>query len=161
MASGAHTTDIKLVRCRDALPDDLLGVSEIEQASFAAPWSLETYRSELGANPYARLVVALDEHNKPIGFIDYYVTFTSASIARLAVRKEYRHHGVASRLIREMISRFPKAGPEEVEAITLEVRASNEGAIAFYRKNGFERIAVKAGYYPDGGDALYMVRRLF
>jgi ribosomal-protein-alanine N-acetyltransferase len=42
----------------------------------------------------------------------------------------------------------------------LEVRADNEPAIALYRREGFERIAVRRRYYePEGVDAWIMRRR--
>ena len=46
-------------------------------------------------------------------------------------------------------------------SVLLEVRSDNAPAIAFYRRHGFERIAVRRGYYqPEGADAWVMRRSL-
>jgi ribosomal-protein-alanine N-acetyltransferase len=49
---------------------------------------------------------------------------------------------------------------EPVSWITLEVRPSNQAACALYLKNGWQQVTIKKGYYPDGEDALYMVRSI-
>jgi ribosomal-protein-alanine N-acetyltransferase len=42
--------------------------------------------------------------------------------------------------------------------VTLEVRASNEAALAFYGRHGFAPVAIRRGYYEDNGeDALVLV----
>jgi ribosomal protein S18 acetylase RimI-like enzyme len=41
-------------------------------------------------------------------------------------------------------------------AATLEVRAGNDGALAFYRRFGFGQDGVRPGYYQDGADAVIM-----
>ena len=45
---------------------------------------------------------------------------------------------------------------EGVTDITLEVRVSNDPAIALYRSFGFEEAGVRRRYYQDGEDALIM-----
>lgn len=41
--------------------------------------------------------------------------------------------------------------------VTLEVRASNHGARAFYRRHGFAETGLRPGYYSDNGeDAVIM-----
>ena len=47
-----------------------------------------------------------------------------------------------------------------VETVTLEVRKSNDAAIKLYEKNGYEFVVEKKHYYPNGEDAVYMVKRL-
>ena len=42
----------------------------------------------------------------------------------------------------------------------LEVRADNAPALALYERNGFERLALRRGYYGPGADAVVMRRRL-
>ena len=42
----------------------------------------------------------------------------------------------------------------------LEVRVSNENAIALYKKFGYEPYGIRAKYYEDGEDALAMKREV-
>ena len=50
---------------------------------------------------------------------------------------------------------------EQVEFLTLEVRVSNQSAIALYEKNGFLQVNIKKAYYKDNyEDASYMVKPL-
>jgi ribosomal protein S18 acetylase RimI-like enzyme len=44
-----------------------------------------------------------------------------------------------------------------VRTLSLEVRASNEGAQAFYRKLNFVAVYRRPNYYPDGEDAVVMM----
>ena len=45
---------------------------------------------------------------------------------------------------------------EGITDVTLEVRVSNEPAIALYRSFGFEEAGIRKRYYGDGEDALIM-----
>ena len=92
-----------------------------------------------------------------VGYIDFFITFDSASVARVCVANEYRRNGIAKALIEKMVEVCKKQA-EPVENITLEVRESNEAAIELYKKNGFKTITKKKLYYSDGEDAIYMVR---
>ena len=53
---------------------------------------------------------------------------------------------------------FEDIKKSECMVCTLEVRISNDKAISFYIKNGFEKVLVKKAYYSDGEDAFYMVK---
>jgi ribosomal-protein-alanine N-acetyltransferase len=47
-----------------------------------------------------------------------------------------------------------------VEVSYLEVREHNQPAISLYQKFGFETMYVRKGYYPDGENALVMVKKI-
>jgi GNAT superfamily N-acetyltransferase len=64
----------------------------------------------------------------------------------LAVHPDHRRRGVASRLLDSM-------GP-----VCLIVRESNAGALAFYRRGGFEVMEVWRSYYGNGKSAVVMWR---
>lgn len=143
---------------RKMLPSDLDSVMEIENECFKHPYDLKQMLYEMNDNPVSYLYVALVD-NKVVGFIDFYVTFTSSSICQIAVKKEYRRKGVANMLLGQMIKDC-ESKEEKVEFITLEVRKSNEVAQKFYKKHKFEEITTKKSYYTDGEDALYFVRSI-
>jgi ribosomal-protein-alanine N-acetyltransferase len=75
-------------------------------------------------------------------------------LMNIAVDPAERRRGVATALLERMLHR---AGPEE--PYTLEVRPSNEGAIALYERFGFRGAGTRKRYYRDTGeDALIMWR---
>ncbi len=146
-----------MITVRECTKEDLENLCVIENECFVNPWSKDDLLYEIATNPINIIYVAFDE-DKLIGFIDYMVTFNSATISQVAVTKKYRKQGIATMLMRKMFESLPSEGDDIVEFVTLEVRQSNEPAINFYLKNGFEKITVKKGYYKDGEDAIYMVK---
>ena len=128
----------------------------LEAACFHDPWPLEQIVYEWKENPVANLYSATID-DEVVGYIDFFITFDSASVARVCVANEYRRNGIAKALIEKMVEVCKKQA-EPVENITLEVRESNEAAIELYKKNGFKTITKKKLYYSDGEDAIYMVR---
>ena len=48
---------------------------------------------------------------------------------------------------------------KKVQNLTLEVRKSNEVAISFYKKNGFNEVAVRKNYYK-GEDGILMMKKI-
>ena len=52
------------------------------------------------------------------------------------------------------------AKAKKIRTLTLEVRASNEKAINFYKKFGFKITLVKEAYYSNGEDAIYMIKEV-
>jgi len=144
---------------RKVKKEDFDQVFEIEQNCFIDPYPKKQLEYEFNENPLNVFLVALDE-SKIVGFIDFMITFNSATIVQIAVIKEYRKQGIATQLLKEMENTFPKDIDDIVENVTLEVRKSNVAAINLYKKNGYEEVIDKKHYYPDGEDAKYMVKRL-
>ncbi|WP_120003632.1 ribosomal protein S18-alanine N-acetyltransferase [Nesterenkonia muleiensis] len=80
-----------------------------------------------------------------------------ADVQTLAVAPEAQGQGLGSRLLALIEEESRHRGAED---LLLEVRADNPGAQRLYRRNGFETIRQRRQYYPDGGDALIMRKRL-
>ena len=137
---------------RNAKMEDMKALLELEEC-FAAPWKENNLTYELKENPVNTfLVLTLD--NVVIGFIDYWITFDSATITQIAINENYRHKGLARMLLKEM---YDDCYAKKVRNITLEVRVSNTNAIKLYGKFGFKTILTKERYYDNGEDALYMI----
>ncbi len=77
-------------------------------------------------------------------------------ITLLAVDPLYRHRGFGQLLLYTLLVLAYDRG---LEWATLEVRASNQTAIALYQKYGFESVGNRPKYYPNGEDALILWRR--
>ena len=137
---------------------DLNQIAELEVSSLRNPWPLGQLSYQIHENPCAKVLVAVCGE-RVIGYLDFMITFDSSTIDRLAVFSEFRRQGIATALLKKMVEILSEQ-EDHVDFITLEVRKSNEKAIAFYERNGFERITEKKAYYDDGEDAIYMVRAL-
>ena len=148
-----------MIEYRLASKKDFKGVQKLENECFLNPYSSEDLKYEFYKNPINKIVVATDE-GKIVGFIDYLVTFNSATIMQVAVTEDYRKRGIGTQLLSEMEKFFPQEGEDIVENVTLEVRESNEKAIALYTKNGYQKVLIKKQYYKDGENAIYMLKRL-
>lgn len=81
----------------------------------------------------------------------------SAHLNLLAVEPAFQRHGVGLRLLRWLDASAVVAGTFRV---TLELRAGNAGAHAFYESAGYRDAARLAGYYQGVEDAIRMSRDL-
>ena len=142
---------------RKAKISDLEAIKEIEDESFINPFPKEDLLYEISQNPVSNFLV-LEKDGLVVGFIDYWVTFDSATIDQIAVKKSERNQGFAKILLEKSINDLKELG--EVSFFTLEVRASNEPAINLYKSFGFQKVTIKEKYYDDGEDAIYMIKGL-
>ena len=85
-------------------------------------------------------------------------TARHAHVVSIAVREPYRRRGIAS----EILLKAMENGVEtyNVTECFLEVRVSNQPAIALYEKLGFTNVNRKLGYYMDGEDARVLAKSL-
>lgn len=142
---------------RKAKISDLEAIKEIEDESFINPFTKEDLLYEISQNPVSNFLV-LEKDGLVVGFIDYWVTFDSATIDQIAVKKSERNQGFAKILLEKSINDLKELG--EVSFFTLEVRTSNEPAINLYKSFGFQKVTIKEKYYDDGEDAIYMIKGL-
>lgn len=142
---------------RKAKISDLEAIKEIEDESFINPFTKEDLLYEISQNPVSNFLV-LEKDGLVVGFIDYWVTFDSATIDQIAVKKSERNQGFAKILLEKSINDIKELG--EVSFFTLEVRASNEPAINLYKSFDFQKVTIKEKYYDDGEDAIYMIKGL-
>lgn len=148
-----------MINYRLAKNEDFNQVLNIENECFKEPYSEEDLRYEFEKNPVNKIIVA-EIDDEVVGFIDFLITFNSATIMQVAVTGNHRGKGIASHLLCEMENSFPKDIDDLVETITLEVRESNEPAKHLYIKDGYEVVVIKKNYYKDGENAIYMIKRL-
>jgi ribosomal-protein-alanine N-acetyltransferase len=107
------------------------------------------------ARPWARLWVARGEAGgEPLGFALVWHAADEVQLLDLAVDERARRRGVGRALVLFVLA---YARETESRLLLLEVRRSNEAAIALYRSAGFTENGVRRGYYSDNGeDALAM-----
>ena len=125
------------------------GIVEIENESFGDPWSKQFF-VELLDNPLAVAYVAVGDGVPDVpqvsGFLIAYHIADEIQIMNIAVRKSKRGQKIATKLF-DVI--FDYANANKVGEFTLEVRPSNTGAIALYKKLGFEIDGVRKNYYRN------------
>ena len=148
---------MELFSLRPMKESDLNGVMYLENTCFVAPWGLKDVKYELNDNPVSNLWVIESDLTGVVGFVDYWITFDSATVCQICINPVYQRKGLGSILIEEMIK---DCRTENVRNITLEVRDHNVAAIKLYEKHGFKKIIVKEGYYTNGDNALYMIKEL-
>jgi len=131
---------------------DIPRVCEIEALCFPDPWSAESFESELsGLNP--AVYVVAEEDGCVIGHMGMWHILDEGHITNVAVAPEARRQGAGRALVEESLRLGLENG---LKAFTLEVRVSNEAALALYESFGFTRAGVRKRYYGDGEDALIM-----
>jgi ribosomal-protein-alanine N-acetyltransferase len=133
--------------------EDISAVLEIEQMSFPTPWPRDAYQHELKDNRLACYLVAR-EFQRVLGYAGMWVILDEAHVTTIAVDPLHRRRRIGERLLVALIDEAMRRGARWV---TLEVRKSNLGAQALYRKYGFKDIGIRKGYYSDNReDAIVM-----
>lgn len=143
---------------RKAIPSDVSQIMAIERSSFSHPYEEEDVKKEISFNPFSHFYCAVVD-SEVVGYIDFMITFNSATIVKIAVRDDFRRKGIGNMLLGQALKDCSSQA-EPVEFMTLEVRVGNAAARSFYKKHKFEEVTVKKSYYSDGEDASYMVRCL-
>lgn len=133
--------------------EDIPAVARLEQECFAEPWSENALAESLADANYVFFVAAfLDE--TVAGYVGAYLAADELSITNVAVTDSYRRCGAANQLMKALDA-FAKE--KNLYGITLEVRVSNNAAIALYEKNGYEKSGIRKEFYSKPKeDALIM-----
>ncbi len=92
-----------------------------------------------------------------VGLVSAWVVVDELQITAVAIHPDHRRQGLARQLLEAMLQAGREAGAERA---TLEVGRANGAARALYAALGFREVAVRAGYYRNGDDALIHWRRL-
>ena len=135
--------------------DHLEEVAELERICFSTPWSRSMLAEEL-ENDCSAFLVALNDDGAVVGYAGLQVILDEGYITNVAVRPECRRNGIAGKLLQVFLD-FAQA--HQLAFLTLEVRASNYGAIALYGSRGFRSVGrCKIYYEPPREDAIIMTR---
>lgn len=139
-----------------AFEADIDAIAALESASFTNPWARETIVWELQNSDVTRIYILRDESGRITAFCSCWLVFDELHINTLAVDPPARRRGLATALLTRVLA--DAAGEGGLRA-TLEVRASNQAAIALYERLGFHVEATRRGYYTKPHeDALILWR---
>jgi [ribosomal protein S18]-alanine N-acetyltransferase len=137
-----------------------ISVNEIEpvvildRLCFGGLWSIDSYRRELTNDNSHFLGVAIDKTLEPetdgiIGFGCFWAILDEAHITLLGIHPQYQRQGLGKLLLTALLD---KARSIDMARATLEVRASNQGAIQLYEQFGFQTVGRRKKYYQDTGE---------
>lgn len=135
----------------------LTDVMRIEKEAFSTPWTEEMFRQEVEDNEMSRSFVALYE-GRLIGYFVAWFIHDQVHLLNIAVASSHKRRGIAKRMLEYLIDLSTN---QNKQMITLEVRESNESAIALYRAFGFIQIGLRREYYTDDKEnAVLMLKYL-
>ena len=117
----------------------------IECAAHDAPWSRQSFVGCHGKHYRTR---ALWVHGKPVGFTICQVVAGEVTLMNIAVHPDQQGQGFGRLLMDDLMAFVSDQNGRLVNPIFLEVRESNQSAIALYRKLGFRDIGRRPRYYP-------------
>lgn len=134
-------------------PADLDALMEIENLSFSAPWSRQSYEELWPLESVdiwvARLGTAF------VGYMLVQHIGEEMELHTLGVRPEERRQGIARSLLEHMVGEARRLG---VRRVFLQVRPSNAPARALYEAFGFRVVGVRHGYYRDNNEDALVLR---
>ena len=147
-------TDPQSTAVRCFREEDAAAIASITaQSPEAAAWPAAAFatRGPDGRRAWVATVGAAVE-----GFLLARAISNECEILNLAVSRAWRRRGLGTLLLSEALEYARRGG---CRRCYVEVRASNQSGIEFYRRHGFIQVGRRRGYYqepPD--DALVMVR---
>lgn len=125
---------------RQAKKEDLINLVSIRERIH----SLKDEDLKLYLEDKNRILLVIEENDKPIGFACFIKEYDVAELDYIAISKEEEGKGYATKLLLEAEKELKNAG---VMTIFLEVRASNRRAINTYEKNGYTVYRTRKNYY--------------
>lgn len=147
---------MKKIKIVPMAPEHLDALATLERVCFSRPWSRQMLADELD-NQCAAFLTALEpDTDRVIGYAGLLVAADEGYITNVAVEPSRRRQGVAAQLL-QVFDSFARAN--KLAFLTLEVRPSNEAAIALYRSFGFEEVGRRRNYYDlPKEDALILTK---
>ena len=129
-------------------------VAQLEKLCFSDPWSEMSIAHEL-ESIWSYWVVALDG-DRVVGYVGSQSSVDESDIMNVAVHPDYRRQGIAENLIHNLVADLKTRGSH---ALMLEVRASNDPAIALYEKLAFRQVGLRKNYYRNPKEDALILRK--
>ena len=120
-------------------------------------WSWDESRVARHLRNRDSLVLIARVETRIVGFAIMHFNESSAHLNLLAVEPFHRRQGIGRRLVEWLESSARVAG---TFVVSLEVRATNRAARAFYRKLGYQELVCLPRYYSGREAAVRMSRDL-
>ena len=134
--------------------DDIASILILDRLCFGGLWSIVSYRRELTNDHSHFLGILAAKTLAPasdglIGFGCFWSILDEAHITLLGIHPQYQRQGLGRLLLTSLLDH---AREIEMARATLEVRASNQGAIDLYEQYGFQTVGRRKKYYQDNNE---------
>ena len=127
-------------------------VQEIEMLSFDSTWPEDAFRNEIESNGAACYLVGR-QGDRVVGYAGAWMILDEMHVTAVAVHPELRGQRLGKKLFWHLMQAALDHGSRWA---TLEVRETNEVAVAIYRQFGYSQVGVRKKYYDGKDDALVM-----
>lgn len=129
---------------RLASVDDLSNIMAIEQTAHVSPWSESVMHRYLNK----KCVWVMEVDSKIIGHAALQTVAGEAELLTIAIDPTAQGHGYGRCLLQHIVE---QAQHQQADQLFLEVRDSNQAAIALYESEGFCELGRRTNYYPTIG----------
>ena len=135
---------MKNITIRRMQPSDLPQVCDIEKENFSLPWSEKSFSDSMERNDTVFLVALADD--EIAGYIGCYCIAGEGEITNVAVKSSCRRNGIGGMLLEKL---YEEGALLDTQEFFLEVRESNEAAIALYSRQGFVKEGIRKNFYEQ------------
>ena len=139
-------------------PDTLPLVCAVEASAHAHPWRQGHFEDSLAAGHWAQLLVAglpagtappdaprLPDGRCLLGYVVAMPGVDEAHLLNLTTAPQHQRQGWG-RCLLQALSAWARS--QHAQTLWLEVRASNQPALALYQRTGFVAVGQRRAYYP-------------
>lgn len=123
--------------------DHLDQVAALEARCFSLPWSRQAFSEELAADN-AVYLVCVDEAGELLGYGGMRHAAGEFYVDNIAVSPEHRRQGAGRALLTALVERARALGGS---FLSLEVRPSNQAAVALYTQMGLKPAGLRKNFY--------------
>ena len=136
--------------CRIASEGDIEEIAELEKEIFPDAWN----EGSITEHVKKKCVAVCGEN--VLGYCIFMNAADEGEILRIAVNERERKCGIGKKLLDFSLKEMENRG---AKTVFLEVRSSNQGAIALYEKSGFKAQGVRKKYYKDNNEDAIIYKR--
>lgn len=129
-------------------------IAELEKLCFSDPWSENSIAYELTSRLSYWLVAV--ENGEVVGYVGSQSVLGESDMMNVAIHPDHRRKGVAEALVLALAKDLKE---RDNVCLTLEVRVSNEPAIALYEKLGFTQVGRRPNYYRNPREDALILRK--
>ena len=130
--------DIQAIRLNK---DHIEGVHRLETLCFSEPWSQKSLEMLVSSGAVGFVIL---DGETVVAYGGMMCVLDEGQITNIAVDPLYRRRGYGKCIVNAIIFYALEHG---IENISLEVRESNESAIALYSSLGFEKRGIRKNFY--------------
>ena len=126
-------------------PEHLDQLMAVETSAYPHPWTRGNFTDALESGNEAWI---LRRDARPVGYAVVLPVLDEAHLLTIGVLAPEQGKGLGRALLAQLIA---VARGRDATRFFLEVRPSNEAALALYHSAGFEAVGRRRGYYPAAG----------